>query len=101
MLICSVLIWNFCLYERLHRKIAFPVKPKFGVAPLLVQIELIFSNNKQISQICIGWSFKGHFFLRLTAEISFEHNMVDFEKTELAVDFFMRRVSGSFLTEND
>lgn len=23
-----------------------PVKPKFGVAPLLVQIELIFSNNK-------------------------------------------------------
>lgn len=27
--------------------------------------------------------------------------MVDFEKTELAVDFFMRRVSSSFLTEND
>ena len=37
---------EFCLYERLRRKIAFPVKPKFGVAPLLVQIELIFSNNK-------------------------------------------------------
>lgn len=45
--------------------------------------------------------FKGYFFFRLIVEILFEYNMVDFEKIELVVDFFMCCVFSSFLMEND